>query len=84
MTGTGSAITSTPLSEHREPTIFPITVLGTISPYLKVDNRAGFEKNKTVSRTQEKTHFKTRKRAFKAILFRLSECNASKLISNDE
>lgn len=31
-TGTGSAITSTPLSEQTPPTILPITVDGTKSP----------------------------------------------------
>lgn len=35
MTGTGSAMTRTPESEQMPPKIFPITVTGTISPYLK-------------------------------------------------
>jgi len=34
MTGTGSAMTRTPLSEHTPPTTLPIIVLGTMSPYL--------------------------------------------------
>lgn len=34
MTGTGSAITSTPLSEQTPPTILPAIVSGTMSPYL--------------------------------------------------
>ncbi|TNN38985.1 hypothetical protein EYF80_050835 [Liparis tanakae] len=43
MTGTGSAITSTPLSEQMEPKIFPAMVLGTISPYLWRDKVTGSE-----------------------------------------
>jgi len=39
MTGTGKAITRTPLREHKLPTIFPGVVLGTISPYLKTENK---------------------------------------------
>ena len=35
MTGTGRAMTSTPLSEHTPPTTLPIIVLGTMSPYLR-------------------------------------------------
>lgn len=35
MTGTGRAITSTPLREQIEPKIFPAIVLGTMSPYLR-------------------------------------------------
>ena len=35
MTGTGKAITRTPLREHKLPTIFPGVVFGTMSPYLK-------------------------------------------------
>jgi len=38
MTGTGKAITRTPLREHRLPTIFPGVVCGTMSPYLKIEN----------------------------------------------
>jgi len=34
MTGTGRAITNTPLKEQIEPKIFPMMVLGTMSPYL--------------------------------------------------
>jgi hypothetical protein len=34
MTGTGNAMTSTPLSEQTPPTIFPAIVPGTMSPYL--------------------------------------------------
>lgn len=34
MTGTGRAITRTPLREQMEPKIFPAMVLGTMSPYL--------------------------------------------------
>lgn len=40
ITGTGSAITSTPLREQIEPNIFPAIVLGTISPYLKEREKA--------------------------------------------
>lgn len=32
LTGTGSAITSTPLNEQTPPTTLPIIVAGTISP----------------------------------------------------
>lgn len=35
ITGTGKAITRTPLREHTPPTIFPAIVFGTMSPYLK-------------------------------------------------
>ena len=38
MTGTGKAITRTPLSEHKLPTILPGVVFGTMSPYLKTEN----------------------------------------------
>ncbi|TNN35658.1 hypothetical protein EYF80_054183 [Liparis tanakae] len=41
MTGTGSAITSTPLSEQMEPKIFPAMVFGTMSPYLWEGGRGG-------------------------------------------
>jgi hypothetical protein len=34
MTGTGKAMTKTPLSEQMDPKILPAMVLGTISPYL--------------------------------------------------
>ena len=36
MTGTGSAMTSTPLSEQSPPTNFPGIVDGTMSPYLYI------------------------------------------------
>lgn len=36
MTGTGRAMTKTPLSEQTPPTILPIIVAGTMSPYLLV------------------------------------------------
>lgn len=39
MTGTGKAITRTPLREHKLPTIFPGVVFGTMSPYLKTENK---------------------------------------------
>ena len=48
MTGTGRAITRTPLNEHIAPTSLPGFVFGTMSPYLqknaflvteKVDNK---------------------------------------------
>ena len=35
ITGTGRAITTTPLKEHILPTSLPISVEGTMSPYLK-------------------------------------------------
>lgn len=35
ITGTGRAITSTPLREQIEPKIFPAIVFGTMSPYLR-------------------------------------------------
>ncbi|TNN82086.1 hypothetical protein EYF80_007732 [Liparis tanakae] len=35
MTGTGKAMTSTPLREQMEPNTFPTMVFGTMSPYLK-------------------------------------------------
>ncbi|KAF3856581.1 hypothetical protein F7725_017304 [Dissostichus mawsoni] len=40
MTGTGRAITSTPLREQMEPKIFPAIVFGTMSPYLTGHNKA--------------------------------------------
>ena len=39
MTGTGSAITNTPLNEQMEPKTFPAIVLGTMSPYLQERER---------------------------------------------
>lgn len=39
MTGTGRAITSTPLKEQIEPKIFPAIVFGTMSPYLQEGDR---------------------------------------------
>ncbi|TNN66349.1 hypothetical protein EYF80_023388 [Liparis tanakae] len=36
ITGTGRAITSTPLREQMEPKIFPAIVFGTMSPYLEM------------------------------------------------
>lgn len=39
MTGTGNAITNTPLSEQRPPTHLPIIVRGTMSPYLKYTHK---------------------------------------------
>lgn len=35
MTGTGKAMTSTPLREHMDPNTFPTIVFGTMSPYLQ-------------------------------------------------
>ena len=39
MTGTGRAITRTPLSEQTPPTILPAIVSGTMSPYLNETKR---------------------------------------------
>lgn len=35
ITGTGRAMTSTPLREHMDPNTFPTIVFGTMSPYLE-------------------------------------------------
>jgi hypothetical protein len=42
MTGTGSAMTRTPLSEQTPPTIFPAIVPGTMSPYLDTTTNIHF------------------------------------------
>ena len=43
MTGTGRAMTSTPLSEQTPPTTLPAIVLGTMSPYLFNVKRNGIK-----------------------------------------
>jgi len=58
MTGTGKAMTSTPLSEQTPPTILPAIVPGTMSPYLhstqsRVDTRCSWLSRIKPSRTSE-------------------------------
>ena len=80
MTGTGRAMTSTPLSEQTPPTTLPAIVFGTMSPYLQQKRKYKLRAYNTKKRNKKKIGYPSKERIIHAgpgvrvKMFRVSFC----------